>query len=102
MTLKMPSVVITKTAVMPSAARRRVSRVAMRSKFSSVNVVTASVRSMSVNARTRSTTTGATKKQAAAGPAPAPGTARSWRAAGGSALWRSRAWPFPCRIGEEA
>ena len=63
-TLKMPSVATTKIAVIPSEPSRRVSRVAMRSKFSSVNAVTASVRPMSVNARTRSMMTGATKKHA--------------------------------------
>ena len=47
--------------VMPSAPSSRVSRVTIRSKFSSVNLPTASVRPMSVNARTTSMTTGATK-----------------------------------------
>ena len=42
----------------------RVSRVTMRSKFSSVNLVTASVRPMSVNARTRSMMTGANEEHA--------------------------------------
>src|SRR6185503_8869018 len=63
-TLKIDSVDSTKIAVSPSDAISRESRVAMRSKFSSVSWVTASVRSMSVNARTTSTITGATKKHA--------------------------------------
>jgi hypothetical protein len=63
-TLKTPSVVTTKMKVMPSAPSSRVSRVTMRSKFSSVNLPTASVRPMSVNARTTSMMTGATKNTA--------------------------------------
>jgi len=51
-------------AVITSEATSRESRTNIRSKFSSVNAVTASVRSMLVNARTTSTMTGATKKQA--------------------------------------
>src|SRR5437867_5902036 len=80
-TLKMPSVETTKMAVIPREARSRESRVTMRSKLSRVSFETASVRSMSVKARTRSTTTGATKKQArsrSAGPRKTAKLAR-WR-----------------------
>src|SRR5438552_6483142 len=61
-TLKMHSVVMTKMAVMPSEARSRLSRVSIRSKFSSVNELTDSVRPMSVKATPTSTMTGAIKK----------------------------------------
>ena len=84
--------------VMPSAPSSRVSRVTMRSKFSSVNLPTASVRPMSVNARTTSMTTGATKNTASstsAGPRNRPKLIRCRRSWARAKSGMANSWPGP-------